>query len=125
MGPNFFRKTYRIVFIALIFLSTYSKGYCQVKDKIDFSYKVDSVRVGARTEYEVKITVSQQGRYYNFRLYEGLPWKDGFLKQVAENESNSMFTFKNLQSDKLYLIEVQFSDNVEVITRKSFKIPAY
>jgi hypothetical protein len=124
MRPNFNWKICRLSFTVLILLFIHSKGYSQVMDKIDFTYKVDSLKVGAITEYEVKITVNQQGRYYNYSLYEGIPWKDGLLKQVAENESNSVYTFKNLQSNKLYMIEVQYSDNVEVNTRKSFKIPA-
>lgn len=103
MGPNFYRNICRIVLSTLLFFSIIPDSYSQNSDRLNFTYQVDSMKVGSSYKYAVQISVTEGESPFIYELCNKSIPLGGKSLIKSEITTELQYTFSDLELKEYYV----------------------
>ncbi len=104
MSPNFSQICRLVILALLIFIPQVT--FAQLKEKIDFTYKVDSVQVAGQYQYNIHVKVIEGEGPFTVSIYENLK---SDLKLLDKKDNVFDRTLMTLNERRICIIYVQNS----------------
>lgn len=103
MRPDFNLKICRILLVTLVFLSFTGISFSQTKDNLNFTYKVETVKAGETSTYNIIVSVSEGNGPFVFELCDK-SFPTGGVSLIKTSDINSRtYKFSNLQLSDYYI----------------------
>jgi hypothetical protein len=103
MKPDFCQKIYRLFFLFVIFVSFYLNGRSQSQEILDFSYKVDSIIINHKAQFEISVTITKGDLPCILELLDKSPSLGGDIISSSGVIHSRTYKFTNLEAKEYYI----------------------